>query len=86
MSFVNQPETFETMEGTSTDGDWELTVTYEVHCWSEGQAYGNTTAYQRHCECEPLEFQLDGEIRPYAYLLKIFGEKRLEEMINRAME
>ena len=79
---------YETHEGSAVwdKGQQKLLVSYELHTWGEAQPYGNTVAYEPMSECEPIEYQLNGEHVTYEELVERFGADLVENKINEAME
>ncbi len=90
MSLLSHGEVEEDRTGHATlesDGDeYDLTVLYHYHEWSEGHSYGQTTAYERLANSEWQELELDDQQVTYDRLVCIFGEDQVNKAINRAMD
>lgn len=82
---MRQEDTHEYDEGTVVWDDHEFVVHYERWEWDELHAYGDTTAYQRVCESDPIEYHLDGVVMTAKRLVELWGKKLFDERVAAAM-
>jgi hypothetical protein len=65
--------------------EFELTVTFQYHEWSEGHPYGDADAYEHFSETDDEEYELDSNIITHDELLAQFGDE-VQKAIERAIE